>query len=130
MRSSLLSSNNNKRERERRREIFVSFLLLCSCGILIRHAGSHFFFHFCGKKTFEKLSFFRNFALHIFSSLRWISTVPITRAFIGASLLSTHCLADTQREIFSRFSNNIIIEYNKNERDGQIVVERGGDHHY
>ena len=75
-------------------------------------------------------SLFSAISLHIFSSLRWISTVPITRAFIGASLLSTHCLADTQREIFSRFSNNIIIEYNKNERDGQIVVERGGDHHY
>lgn len=129
MRSSLLSSNNNKRERERRREIFVSFLLL-----FLRYfntaRGVSFFFSSFGKKKRLKNSLFSAISLHIFSSLRWISTVPITRAFIGASLLSTHCLADTQREIFSRFSNNIIIEYNKNERDGQIVVERGGDHHY
>ena len=96
---------------------------------LIRHAGLIFFFFFWEKKRLKN-SLFSAISLHIFSSLRWISTVPITRAFIGASLLSTHCLADTQREIFSRFSNNIIIEYNKNERDGQIVVERGGDHHY
>ena len=123
MRSSLLSSNNNKREREREEERFLFLSFCCVLAVFNTARGVSFFFS-------NVFFLFSAISLHIFSSLRWISTVPITRAFIGASLLSTHCLADTQREIFSRFSNNIIIEYNKNERDGQIVVERGGDHHY
>ena len=58
------------------------------------------FFFFCdvAEKRFDFFSFSPHFPSYL-SSLRWISTIPkITRAFIGASLLSTHCLADTQRE--------------------------------
>jgi len=63
---------------------------------------------------------FLNFASYLSSLRRWISAIPIPRAFIGASLLSTHCssrhteraknlILITTTHIFSRFSDNIII---------------------
>ena len=67
----------------------------------MRHAGSHFFFLLLGKKTFEKLSFFRNFASYLFLSALDIYCTYNARFywcfFAEYSLFSRH----TERDLFS-----------------------------